>query len=114
MLTFDMPVPFSSMGRRNVSNVPAQSLILMNDPFVVDQARQWAARVVEHSQDSKQRIEWMYESAFARRSTEQELAQAMKFIASSTDEAAKNKKELDVWSDFAHALINTKEFIFLR
>ena len=28
MLTFDTPVPFSSMGKRNVSNVPAQALIL--------------------------------------------------------------------------------------
>lgn len=34
MLTFDTPVPFSSMGRRNVSNVPAQALILLNDPLV--------------------------------------------------------------------------------
>ena len=34
------------MGRRNVSNVPAQALTLMNDPFVVDQARLWADRVL--------------------------------------------------------------------
>ncbi len=27
-----LPVPFSTMGRRNVSNVPAQALTLMNDP----------------------------------------------------------------------------------
>ena len=27
-LAFDSPVPFSCMGRRNVSNVPAQALIL--------------------------------------------------------------------------------------
>ena len=35
-LAFDMPVPFSTMGRRNVSNVPAQALTLMNDPLVVE------------------------------------------------------------------------------
>ena len=33
-LAFDAPVPFSTMGRRNVSNVPAQALTLMNDPLV--------------------------------------------------------------------------------
>ena len=33
-----MPVPFTAFGRRNVSNVPAQSLSLMNDPFVAEQA----------------------------------------------------------------------------
>jgi hypothetical protein len=55
MLTFDSPVPFSSMGRRNVSNVPAQSLILMNDPFVVEQAKRWAERAL--NQGSKRRSE---------------------------------------------------------
>ncbi len=49
MQAFDTPTPFSTMGRRNVSNVPAQALILMNDPFVVDQARGWANRAVEQS-----------------------------------------------------------------
>ena len=34
MLAYDTPIPFSTVGRRNVSNVPAQALILMNDPFV--------------------------------------------------------------------------------
>ena len=34
-LAFDAPVPFSTMGRRNVSNVPAQALTLLNDPLVV-------------------------------------------------------------------------------
>ena len=43
-LAFDTPVPFSTMGRRNVSNVPAQALTLMNDPLVVRQARLWAER----------------------------------------------------------------------
>ena len=46
-LAFDTPVPFSTMGRRNVSNVPAQALTLMNDPMVVrpgpalGRARRW-------------------------------------------------------------------------
>ena len=35
MLAYDTPSPFSTMGRRNVSNVPAQALIMMNDPFVL-------------------------------------------------------------------------------
>ena len=33
MLAFDMPIPFTTIGRRNRSNVPAQSLLLMNDPW---------------------------------------------------------------------------------
>ena len=41
-LAFDAPVPFSTMGRRNVSNVPAQALTLLNDPLVVGLAGLWA------------------------------------------------------------------------
>ncbi len=44
LLAFDMPIPFSSMGRRSISNVPAQALILMNDPFVLAQAELWRRR----------------------------------------------------------------------
>ena len=45
-LAFDTPVPFSTMGRRNVSNVPAQALTLMNDPLVAHLARLWADRLI--------------------------------------------------------------------
>ena len=45
LLAFDTPSPFSTVGRRTVSNVPAQALILMNDPFVHNQADVWAKRV---------------------------------------------------------------------
>jgi hypothetical protein len=39
MLAFDTPQTAQTFGRRARSNVPAQALILMNDPFVQQQAR---------------------------------------------------------------------------
>lgn len=39
---FDFPEPFAPVGRRNATNVPAQSLIMMNNPFVGGLATQWA------------------------------------------------------------------------
>jgi hypothetical protein len=107
MLTFDSPVPFSTMGRRNVSNVPAQSLILMNDPLVVEQAKKWAERVLKQGSSVEANIDWMYESAFARKPTEMEKQVAIEFLGDGPN-------DLERWSHFAHALINTKEFIFLR
>ena len=38
MLVFDEPIPTTTVGARSVSNVPAQGLTLMNDPFVRGQA----------------------------------------------------------------------------
>ena len=106
MLTFDTPIPFSAMGRRNVSNVPAQALILMNDPFVAEQARGWAKQAMKVSDQSQERIEWLYMTAFARKPKAEEMTTAKEYLGKSND--AKR------WTSFAHALINTKEFIFPR
>src|SRR5262249_17746350 len=35
---FDVPVISSTRGQRDLTNVPAQSLVLLNDPFVIEQA----------------------------------------------------------------------------
>lgn len=106
MTTFDTPVPFSTMGRRNVSNVPAQALVLMNDPFVAEQAKLWAERALAAEEDSRQRIEWMYQSAFGRLPTTDEAKLSLEFVGDGTD--------VKTWTNFAHSLINTKEFVFLR
>jgi len=114
MLAFDTPLPFNTIGRRNVSNVPAQALILMNDPFVVDQANRWAERTAADA-DPRQRIWQMYLTAFSRPPADDELADAKTFL----DEqraiyAAKDPADQRVWADFAHVLFNVKEFIYLN
>ena len=45
LAAFDAPVPASSVGRRDVTNVPGQSLTLLNSSFVRDLARKWGKRV---------------------------------------------------------------------
>ena len=45
-VTFDTPILFIAMGHRNVSNVPAQAIILLNDPLVVDHSRRWVSVVM--------------------------------------------------------------------
>jgi hypothetical protein len=107
MLAFDTPSPFSTVGRRSVSNVPAQSLILMNDPFVHAQAGLWAKRAAALPGSDRDRIAAMYRTAFARPPTDAELAAAEGFLKSrSSDPAA--------WTDLAHALFNVKEFAYVN
>ena len=65
MLVFDMPIPFTTFGKRNTSNVPAQSLTLLNDPFVWDQAEHWARELITLKElDVEQRIKQIYLSGF--------------------------------------------------
>jgi cytochrome c553 len=112
-LAFDYPTPFTTIGRRSVSNVPAQALTLLNNPFVTQQARLWAERILAQASNSdRARIAAMYEIAFARQPTEKELGEALAFL----DGQAKEYGRLDVraWADLAHVLFNVKEFIFVH
>lgn len=119
MLAFDVPIPFTTVGRRNVSNVPAQALILMNDPLVVEQAKLWARRILaEPNQSQSERIERMYLEAFARVPTETELTAAKGFFEQQATELKLSQEQSlnnePLWADFAHVLFNAKEFIFLQ
>ncbi len=81
MTAFDTPLPFSTVGRRTVSNLPAQALILLNDPLVVEQAHAWAHRLLSDTKEAPlERIRGMYETAFARTATSAELAAAEDFL----------------------------------
>ena len=126
LLTFDMPIPFNSMGRRNVSNVPAQSLILMNDPFVVGQAELWAKRLLadpqwkalEPSQRIDARLQNVYLNAFCRPPNAEEKQHLRQFLQSQGEAlnipVAVRADDLRVWKDLVHILVNAKEFIFIE
>lgn len=120
MRAFDMPVPFTCIGRRTVSNVPAQSLILMNDPFVIREAKQWAKRLLAHAQLSDvERVQSLYKTAFARAASEPEIISALSFIkeqkaAYEMAGRTETSGELAVWADLCHVLFNVKEFVFLN
>ncbi len=106
MLAFDTPIPFNTMGKRASSNVPAQALILMNDPFVQQQAELWAKKVGEQQSETPARIALFYRMAFAREPLPNEVAAAQGFLGAMPDGRA--------WSDLAHALVTTKEFTFIQ
>ena len=118
MLAFDAPIPFSTMGRRNTSNVPGQALILMNDPFVVEQAQHWARRVLQQPAAREKRIRAMYVSAFAREPSKTELSQAKEFLREQAEELGltieESQNDVRIWADLAHVLINVKEFVFVN
>ena len=118
MLAFDAPIPAGAIGRRNVSNVPAQALILMNDPFVVAQAALWAKRVLkEGDRTVEDRVEGLYKTAFSRSATAEERTLAIDFLKEQANEYQLPpdgwKTDKRPWADLCHVLINSKEFIYI-
>ncbi len=109
MLAFDTPLPASTIGKRNVSNVPAQGLIMMNDPFVVEQARKWAERLVrEQGLDDEARLRKAYLTAYGRPPTEQELADGTGFLK------AQGGDPVEAWAGLCHVMFAVKEFMFVN
>ncbi len=78
---FDFPEPFTATGRRNVTNVPAQSLTMMNDERVSELASSWGTRVnSDLSLNQEQRIEQMFLQAFGRRPTSSEVSEIAAYL----------------------------------
>lgn len=109
MTTFDTPNPFSAMGRRNVSSVPAQSLMLLNDPLVHDLARLWSERVFrEPYATDAERIQSMYWTAFARAASPREVELSTQFLEQWKRDGMTPQQALQ---QLAHVLMNRKELL---
>ncbi len=109
---FDFPNPNIVSGRRAESTLPAQALYMMNSPFVLEQAKGAADRVISSSVASKDRIEFAYRSALGRKPSEAERASIEKFLQQfdSSDEAQMK----EAWTEVCHTLISCLDFRFIK
>jgi hypothetical protein len=115
---FDFAKPFTTVGKRDSTNMPSQSLTLLNDKYVIDIAKRWSLSLVkEEAAAPEQRIEQMFVTALGRPPADAELTNSAAFIRELT--AAQNLppdrliKDPRIWQDFAQSLFNLKEFIFI-
>ncbi|MCU1294036.1 MAG: hypothetical protein JWP08_2886, partial [Bryobacterales bacterium] len=117
MQTFDAPTPFSTVGKRNITNVPAQSLALMNDPLFHQQARVWAERLLRAMPEagSVARVQWLFETAYGRLPTDKESSECLESLSELRKlQNASDERSVDAWSDLCHALQNANEFIYVK
>ena len=113
LLAFDYPTPFTTIGRRSVSNVPA-SAVMLNSPFVAEQAELWAKRLLSNAaQNDGDRLQQMYLEAFGRGATVEEVT-AMTAFLNGQNAFYTPADSHRSWSDLAHVLFNAKEFVFVE
>jgi hypothetical protein len=115
MLAFDFPAPFSTKGKRDITNVPAQSLALMNDKLIYEQARIWAQKVLKEmpSATPEERLNRMFENAFTRRAGRQEIAILMESFPGLMELHGGNPDSEGLWQDLCHSLFSMNDFIYL-
>jgi hypothetical protein len=113
---FNLPDLKLPTGRRDVTNVPTQALTMLNDPFVSAMAKHWAAQLLKTTAASpEERLRAMFVQAYAR---EPLPIETQRWTAALADFATPGCNELmqdeAAWAQLAHAIFNTKEFIYYR
>lgn len=113
---FNVPGGKVTQGRRDLTSVPAQALALLNDPFVVQQAGEWASRLAaRHDDEVAHRLTTMFHTALGRRPQTDELARFERVMWQLAEfhqvAAAEILSSRDVWKDLAHSLLIMQEFL---
>lgn len=114
LLAFDFPNPAATCGRRTVSNVPAQSLALMNGELVQELARRAAQRSLAGPPTTPAaRVESLLRTVFARPPTESERHASLAWLNAQVTVRAVPYTDPALWSDWLHVLFCAKSFLFL-
>jgi hypothetical protein len=115
---FNFPGGKVAQGRRDVTNVPAQALALLNDPFVLQQAEVWARCLVARRAPSvAARIEEMFVVALGRPPSAEERERFEQAVTEFAELHGVPRGEVlhhpDPWKDVAHTLFNLTEFAYI-
>ena len=101
--TFDLPDQNQTAAARNVSTVSTQALTLMNNPFVLNQAELFAARLEREAPgDLDAQIDLAYLIALTREPSDMER------------EIARGLATEQSLVDFTHVMMNLNEFLYMR
>jgi hypothetical protein len=107
MLTlFDFPDPSLIIGERATTTVPAQSLFLMNNPFVIRQAEAMADKLLAGSDADAAKLARAYQLCYSRPPSEKELQNAQKFL----EDYGKQRPQRATWAALCQALFASAEF----
>ncbi|OJW24743.1 MAG: hypothetical protein BGO49_06855 [Planctomycetales bacterium 71-10] len=107
--SFDAPDNQTACPRRESSTHALQALNLLNGDLALGRAHALAERLAREAPDAEGRVRRAYRLALCRDPSPEELARASAFIA----EQSAALSEPAAWDDFALALLNCNEFLYI-
>jgi mono/diheme cytochrome c family protein len=113
---FDFVEPHVPTGRRATTVVAPQALFMMNNLFVVTQAKAFGESLLKQQGTDEDRIRAAYPRAFGREATADEVSRAVSFVheyvaaleGTETDPAVRRSR---AWAAWCQALFASSEFI---
>jgi Protein of unknown function (DUF1553)/Protein of unknown function (DUF1549)/Planctomycete cytochrome C len=118
--TFDHPVMSTNCVRRTSSSVVPQSLSLLNDQFVMEQADYFAASISQSAgQELEKRIDLAFHTTLARRPTREERTASLELVQRQTQRylasgAGAEKASQKALANLGRMLWNTNEFLYVQ
>ncbi|NUM52207.1 MAG: DUF1549 domain-containing protein [Candidatus Hydrogenedentes bacterium] len=111
-MLFDAADPTAIIDKRTESTVAPQALFLINNPFVLEQARAMAGRVLTwQATDDAARIAALYPILYARPPREEETAIGLRVLEHAR--AAAPNDETRAWQEYCQILLCANEFAFV-
>jgi hypothetical protein len=109
---FDFPDPNITSGGRTVTTVPLQQLFVLNSPFMVNNAKALAARLLSGPQrDDAARIRWAFMLVYGRPATAPEVRLGLEYLTAPRPPGS--REGLTRWGQYAQVLLATDEFLYV-
>jgi hypothetical protein len=106
---FNLADPSRTTGRRDLGTIAPQALLLLNHPFVLDEAEHAAKRILAEAPGDAERLELATYRVLGRPPLEGERALAASLLAS-----APPGGELEAWSTILQGLFASLDFRYLE
>lgn len=108
---FDFPNTTAANGQRSTTSVATQALFMMNNPFVIEQARHAAERLLDvDGLSSAKRVDLAYRRILSRPADEREQTEGAAYIDAFRD----GTKPVEAWTNFCQILLSGAEFRHLN
>ena len=117
---FDFADSNAVTSRRGDSTVAPQALFLMNSPFVLEQARHFAADLLSREgADDRERVELAHLKVLARPPSDRETRQALAYLAAyprtqGPGEAEGSEGRREAWASYCQLLFGLNEFMYIE
>ena len=108
LMQFDYPDPNVHAAKRSATTTAMQKLFVMNNRFMVEQAKRLAKRVAGDSLDaSAEQVQSIYDILYNRKPSAAELDLALGFLQLPAE------SRLTRWEQYSHALLAANEMSFI-
>lgn len=107
---FDLPSARATSAGRMTSIVPQQFLFMMNNPFMMKRAQALVKRLTSGAPEEQ--ISMAYRQLFGRPASVQEIQAGLAFLRGLA--SADGPPPAEAWEQYAHVLLSSNEFLFIR